>query len=404
MASHCPLSLWERVGVRDVLAALALLFTPALALAHNGEVHVDEQAPKAQATAGGAVLVPKESQFLLGIRTAVAAPRRMETRVTVPGRVVPRTDRQAQVAAPVAGRVLAPPGGTLPLVGARVKKGQVLAVVQQSLNASETSELGTGRIAAEAQVAQAEATLQQAQRDLARVRSLEGVVAQKEIEQAQTALRVAEEEAARARRARALYGAGGTQGGGRLAQFPLVAPLDGVLAEARATVGEQVDPSRVLFTVLDPSVVWVQANVFPQDLARLEAAKEALVRVEGYPERHFPAALFHLGQVVDESTRTVRAIFELKNPEGRLRPGMFAEVAIGAGGAQEVLAVPDAAVVEVEGRKRVYVHTGPEQFVAREVALGQRDGAFLQVREGLKAGERVVTEGVYQVRSAAGGQ
>jgi cobalt-zinc-cadmium efflux system membrane fusion protein len=184
----------------------------------------------------------------------------------------------------------------------------------------------------------------------------------------------------------------------------LVSPLDGVLVEANATLGEQVEPSKVLFTVLDPQVVWVEANVFPEDVPRVEEAREALVKVEGYPDRWFPAKLFNLGQVVDESTRTVKAIFELKNDDRRLRPGTFAEVAIGSGGEQESLAVPDAAVVEVEGRKRVYIKVAPEEFVARDVALGARDGEYHAVHQGLKEGERVVTRGTYQLRSAAGGQ
>jgi multidrug efflux pump subunit AcrA (membrane-fusion protein) len=69
-----------------------------------------------------------------------------------------------------------------------------------------------------------------------------------------------------------------------------------------------------------------------------------------------------------------------------------------------VLAIPDAAVVEVEGRRRVYVKQGPEEFVARDVVLGARDGEYHAVREGLKEGERVVTRGTYQLRSAAGGR
>jgi cobalt-zinc-cadmium efflux system membrane fusion protein len=177
-----------------------------------------------------------------------------------------------------------------------------------------------------------------------------------------------------------------------------------VLVEAHATVGEQVDPSKALFSVLDAEVVWVEASVFPEDVSRIEEAKEALVKVETHPGRWFPAKLFNLGQVVDESTRTVKALFEVRNEDGRLRPGTFAEVAIGAGGPQQVLAIPDAAVVEVEGRRRVYVKQGPEEFVARDVVLGARDGEYHAVREGLKEGERVVTRGTYQLRSAAGGR
>jgi cobalt-zinc-cadmium efflux system membrane fusion protein len=381
-----------------------ILLAPMAAFAHGGEDHGEAPKQAAFAAPAGVILLPKESQFLLGVRTEPVSRRKLEMRTAVPGRVIPRTDRHAQIFAPVAGRVLSQ-GGQLPLVGTRVKKGQVLAVLQQSLSASEASGLATGRIQAEAAVGQAQAELEQARRDHERVKSLTGVVAQKEVQQAEVAVQVAEQEYTRAVRERELYAGAGQGGtGGKLSQFPLASPIDGVLVEANATLGEQVEPSKVLFTVLDSQVVWVEANVFPDDIPRIEEAREALVKVEGYADRWFPAKLFNLGQVVDESTRTVKVIFEVQNDDGRLRPGTFAEVAIGSGGEQESLAVPDAAVVEVEGRKRVYVHVSPEEFVARDVALGARDGEYHAVRQGLKEGERVVTRGTYQLRSAAGGQ
>ncbi|XXF75171.1 efflux RND transporter periplasmic adaptor subunit [Myxococcaceae bacterium GXIMD 01537] len=383
-------------------ALLVLGVLPALALAHGGE-HAEPAAPQAAPMKGGAIQLPKETQFLLGVRTEPVEKRELETRVTVPGRVLPRTDRYARLHAPVTGRLMMA-HGALPLVGARVKKGQVLATVQQSLSASEASGLATGRIQAEAEVGRAQAALAQARRDLERVTSLSGVVAQKEVQQAELAVKVAEEEATRALRSRELYAGAGQAGGASLARFDIVSPLDGVLVEAQATVGEQVEPSKVLFSVLDARVVWVEANVFPADVARVEEAKEALVKVETHPGQWFPARLFNLGQVVDESTRTVKALFEVDNPEGKLRPGTFAEVAIGAGGPSQVLAVPDAAVVEVEGRRRVYVKRGPEAFEARDVVLGARDGGYHAVRDGLREGERVVTRGTYQLRSAAGGR
>lgn len=399
--TQSPLSLWERAGVR-VFATVLLFLSPTVALSHGGEDHGPQASQPAQ-TPGGAIPFPKESQFLLGVRTEPVQHRELETRVTVPGRVVPRTDRYARLFAPVPGRLVAS-GGTVPLVGTKVKKGQVLAVVQQSLSASEASGLATGRIQAEAEVGRTQAALEQAKRDVERVKSLTGVVAQKEVQQAELAVKVAEQEHMRAMRERELYEGAGTSGGGKLAQFTIVSPLDGVLVEAHATVGEQVDPTKVLFSVLDASVVWIEASVFPGDVARVEEAKEALVKVETHPGTWFPAKLFNLGQVVDESTRTVKALFEVRNEDGKLRPGTFAEVAIGAGGRQQVLAIPDAAVVEVEGRKRVYVKQGPETFVARDVVLGARDGEYHAVREGLREGERVVTRGTYQLRSAAGGR
>ncbi|MDY7227130.1 efflux RND transporter periplasmic adaptor subunit [Hyalangium rubrum] len=370
------------------------------ALAHGGEDH-GGGASAAPADTGPSFSVPKETQFLLEIRTERARVRQLEARLVAPGKVVPRTDRYAQVSSPVSG-VVAASGAAMPLVGQRVKKGQVLATVQQSLSASEATGLSTEFLQAQAEATRAQATLEQARRDLARLESLQGVVAEKDVQQAALVVRTAEEELYRARAARDVL-SGARQGQGT-ARFPLTAPIDGVLVEARATVGEQVDPSRPLFTVLDAAIVWVEARVFENDVARVEAATGALVHSEAYADQHFPARLYHVGQVVEEGTRSVRVLFELDNKEGRLRPGMFVEVAIGAGGREQVLAVPEAAVVREEGRAFVFVHTGPEDFERREVVLGVRDGEWSAVRRGLKEGERVVVRGASTLQAARGGR
>ncbi len=381
-------------------AFVAVYLVASLAWAHGGEDHGEAPAA-ARAPTGPGISVPKETQFLLEILTARARVRQLEARLVAPGKVIPRTDRYAQVSTPVPGIVSAAAGG-VPLVGQRVKKGQVLATVQQSLSASEATGLSTEHIQAEAEATRAQASLEQARKDLARLESLQGVVAEKDVQQAALAVSTAEQELNRARAAREVL-AGARQGQGT-ARFSLTAPIDGVLVEARATVGEQVDPSRPLFTVLDASVLWVEARVFENDVARVEAATGALVSSQAYEDRHFPARPYHVGQVVDESTRSVRVIFELDNKDGRLRPGMFVDVAIGAGGREQVLAVPESSVVQEEGRAFVFVHTAPESFERREVVLGVRDGEWRAVRRGLQEGERVVVRGASTLQAARGGR
>jgi len=93
-------------------------------------------------------------------------------------------------------------------------------------------------------------------------------------------------------------------------------------------------------------------------------------------------------------------ILSVDNAKGTLRPGMFAEVAVAAGQRTRAVAVPDAAVVEEGGRRFVFVHVAPEEFVRREVVLGVRDGDDWAVKAGLRAGERVVTQGTYQLRTS----
>ncbi len=378
--------------MRGILVSVLLGAT--VAFAHGGEEHAS--APPV--ASGPAFVFPKETQFLLEIRTQPARLRSLEARLLAPGKVIPRTDRYAQVSSPVPGII----GGPVPLIGQRVKKGQVLATVQQSLSAPEATGLSTSLIQADADISRAQAALEQAHKDLARLESLQGVVAEKDVQQAALVVHTAEQELSRARAARDVL-SGARQGQGT-ARFSLSAPIEGVLVEARATVGEQVDPSRSLFTVLDASTVWVEARVFENDVAHVETATGALVHSQAYEGQHFPARLYHVGQVVEDATRSVRVLFELDNPDGRLRPGMFVDVAIGSGGPQQALAVPEAAIVEEEGRSFIFIHVAPESFERREVVLGVRDGPWHAVRRGLQEGERVVVRGAATLQAIRGGR
>lgn len=376
-------------------AALALAFVLGVARAASGHGGEDHGAPVAATQAAppatGTVHFPKESQFLLGIRTLVVREREVEARVEAFGKVVPRADGHAQIFAPQPGRIAAV-GGHLPLLGDRVRRGQPLAIVEQSLGAAESGQLQAEAIRARAAVAHARAQRDQRQRDLARLRALGGVVAHKDVEQAELALALAEEELARAEREAALF----TKGG--LGRRVLTSPIDGTVAEVDVSVGEQVSPDRPLFTIIDTTTLWVEAEVFEADLPRLERARAAAIRVEGY-DTIFEGTLFRLGQIVSPGTRTVKAIFTVPNPNGRLRVGMFATVSIAAGERSWALVVPDSAVVEEGGRRFVFVKIGPEEFVRREVLLGPRDGPFWAVRSGLEKGERVVIAGTYPLRT-----
>ncbi len=269
-------------------------------------------------------------------------------------------------------------------------------MIAQSLGAAETSSMRAEAIRARANLEQARARRDQAARNLERQRSLAGVVPGKEIQQAELEVVLAERDIERAQRESALFGGAGSQ------RLTVTAPITGVIAEAEVSLGEQVSADKKLFTIIEPSTLWVEADVFESDLGRIEQLGSAFVRVQGYAQS-FVAKLFRLGQLVDPSTRTAKAIFAVDNAAGRLRPGMFAEIAIAAGGKASMLTIPDAALVEEGGRRFVFVHLSPEEFARREVALGGRDGDFWAVQGGLDEGERVVSKGTYQLRTARQG-
>jgi cobalt-zinc-cadmium efflux system membrane fusion protein len=183
-----------------------------------------------------------------------------------------------------------------------------------------------------------------------------------------------------------------------VAQVSLRAPFTGEVIERNATIGEVIDPNKSLFTVADLSTVWVRADFPEQQAGRLKTGLTIEVRVSAYPDTTFHGVITYVGAVIDPTTRTVTARADVSNLEGRLRPEMFAEVTL-VTDEQSVLSLPRAAVQQVGSRTVAFVVRGPRRFEPREVSLGQASSEYIQVVAGLAAGDEVVTQGSYALKS-----
>lgn len=183
-----------------------------------------------------------------------------------------------------------------------------------------------------------------------------------------------------------------------IAKISLRAPLNGEVIERSATIGEVVDPNKMLFTVADLSTVWVRADFPERQVGRLKVGLAIEVRVSAYPDQVFRGTITYIGAVIDPATRTVTARAEVPNPDGRLRPEMFADVLL-VTDEQSVLGVPRAAVQQMGNRQVAFVVRGPRRFEPREVTFAQTATEYVQVLTGLAAGDEVVTQGSYALKS-----
>ena len=183
-----------------------------------------------------------------------------------------------------------------------------------------------------------------------------------------------------------------------VAQVSLRAPFRGAVIERNATIGEVIDPNKTLFTVADLSTVWVRADFPEQQAGRLKTGLTIELRVSAYPDSIFRGPITYVGAVIDPATRTVMARADVSNPDGRLRPEMFAEVVL-VTDEQSVLSVPRAAVQQVGSRTVAFVVQGPRRFEPRDVTLGQGSSEYIQVLTGVVAGDEVVTQGSYALKS-----
>jgi cobalt-zinc-cadmium efflux system membrane fusion protein len=180
------------------------------------------------------------------------------------------------------------------------------------------------------------------------------------------------------------------------------APFAGLVVEQHVTVGELVTPEDNLFTIADLGHVWIWLDVYEQDLGKVHLGDEVSVEVAAYPGRAFTGTVTYAGSKVAADTRTVRARLDVTNPEGLLRPGMFARVQLTdphAQGAASALVVPDTAVQRDGTKFLVFVPVGEGRFARREIEVGRHEGRWIEVRSGLVRGESVVTAGVFLLKS-----
>lgn len=403
------------------------------------------ETPANQLEAKTVLTVPKESQLLFGIKTEPISTRQITGGLKTTGTVRARPDARAVVVPPVAGRIVLREGITL---GSAVGRGEQIGYVEQVLDVGGQTALEQQRLDVEAQqrdvearrleirntvlqlqsqqadqrskANQARTQLAQAQRELRRSENLVevGAVPRKRLEEAQTAVKVAEQEVSSAEQQVKLLDnqIKQTNAGQTIFRaptirqpnktFPLTAPVTGIINEIKATSGQQVETGTEILSLANLSTVLLEAQVFEKDLPVVRDSTRASFTASALSGEVYTIGtadgdgrIVSIGQTVNEQTRTVSVIYEVKNPANRLRDGMFVDITVDTSGNQTVLSVPKKAVVNEQGQSFVFVFDGGETFEKRPVALGVEGADFYEIKSGLKEGERVVTEGIYQLRS-----
>jgi len=174
----------------------------------------------------------------------------------------------------------------------------------------------------------------------------------------------------------------------RSISFP--SPVAGVVTEKKAFQGMRFMPGEMLYQVTDLSAVWVIADLPEQDIGLVKTGAIATVTTTAYPNEVFHGRITYIYPTLKADTRSVPVRVELSNPGHRLKPAMFAQVVLAAGSAAPVLTVPDSAVIDTGTRRIVLVQVQEGRFEPREVELGGRGEAFIEVIKGIAAGEQVV--------------
>lgn len=381
-----------------LLAACVLPTGARQALGHGGEDHGDATPAAATARAlGDALIIPKAAQFLLGIETDLAQKRSLAPVVRLVGRIQSAPGGEARVLAPYDAVLHHPEGGPL-LPGARVRAGQTLALLTPSFDLKDQLEFTSRKREAEAAYRKAESALRLAQANWERARQLQRVLSERErqeIEATYSSAQAEHEAAGKVYEALASLEE-------RKERVAIVSPIEGVVAEIPSSTGNVFQKDAELFRIINPKKLWVHGEAYENQLEALSHAAEGWAEVPVLARR-YKVKMVSRGVAVDPATRTIHSYFAVTEPDDLLVPQLTATLYVRTGAPEETLAVPKTAVMEVEGKRVVFVHTSPEEFRAREVELGWADEMAVEVVRGLREGERVVVKGNYELRSAAAG-
>lgn len=347
------------------LAALAASWNAAADAGHD-------DAPTAASGNGpqrlpdGSVFLPKPAQRQIGVRTLVAEAGALPRSHALSGKVTLDPNAGGKVQALVAGRIAAGPQG-LPEVGQAVKKGQVLAWVAPALAPIEHANQ-------QAQLAELTAAHALAVKRLARLQALRDTVPRKEIETAESELASLEA------RVRAV-------GGGLARRDALTAPVTGVIASSNAVAGQVVDARELVFEIVDPERLRIEALAYDAGIAADVAGASLAVGQTRVP-------LDFIGAARSLREQALPMAFAARGDAlARLAVGQPVEVFVHTRSAVQGVRVPAASVLKNPANQTiVWVKTAPERFAPRLVTVEPLDGASVAVTAGLAAGERVVTQ------------
>jgi len=314
----------------------------------------------------GSLFVPKGVQRQLGLRHVVAEVGELAATVEFNGKVIADPNAGGRIQATQSGRIETGPKG-LPTLGQKVTKGQVLAYLRPTASSIERGNQ-------QAQFAELEAQLAIAERKLIRYEQLEGAVPQKEIEAARF-----EAEALKKRRAAVGASVGAAE--------PLRAPVSGMIAAANVVAGQVVEAKEVLFEVVDPARLAVEALAYDPALA--DGIGEASAPLSGGVLK-----LQFVGGGLLLRDQAMPLLFRVVAQDAPVAVGQPLKVIAKTTRTTKGAAVPQSALVKVSaGETAIWVRDGAERFVLRKVRIQSLDAVTAAVTSGLANGERVVTDG-----------
>ncbi len=317
-----------------------------------------------------------------GIRTGVVERRALGGGTAIPAEVEFEASSMAHVGPLVPGRFIK----VSVALGDPVERGQVLGVVASSDVSAARARLGQSR----ARLAAAESTLKRQQQ-----LSTEGIGAQRTLIDAEAQVGEIRAEVEGLRRQLAVFGSGNA------GELQLISPIKGVVVDLHATLGETAGVDLPVFTITDPTKVWIRGSVPELEIDRVKVNTAAVVRLHAYPDLALAGTVTYIAPSLDAKTRSLPIRVTLETADPRLRSGLFGSIELVGGARDErVLVVPIDAVAAIDGHQVVFVPGDePGSFRPQTVRLGRRAAGLYEVRDGLTEGASLAVSGSFTLKS-----
>ncbi len=362
-----------------LLLALWLLPTATMQPAEAHEGHDD--AGKKGNNFSNAFEVPKETQFLFDVLTQSIRAGSFTESIKLFGTVIPSSNGQAVVQSPQTGKITS----LTVQVGQRVERGQILATIEPAIDAGSLVNFLAehNNVDAEVEVAKMEYD---------RLKSIEDIAAKRDVAEAEARYKKAKEN-------KKLFENLSNGNANNSRSIFLKSPINGIVSNFTYTIGATINANEVLLTVTNLSKVYVEAQVFDRDAGKINVGKNFVVESSTTDvHKTVEVKLLAPAQSINPTNQTQRVIFEMENPEGEFKIGEFVNVRVFSKQNTKEITLPNSAISEINGRPVVFIKSNAEQYSVSYISIGQSNGTFTVIQNGVEEMERVVVNATYQMK------
>lgn len=327
-------------------------------------------------------IVEKETQFLFDILTTKVVTGNFNQSTQVLGTVVPSPKGVAVIQTPQTGKIIS----IRTTVGQSVSAGQVLAVIEQQVDPGTQVSILTQRNSVDAEYNAAKAQYE-------RLKGIADIVAKKDLTEAKARF----ETAAKNKR---LFNANAAGNVSSTKMITLTAPIRGIVGTFNYSIGAVVSAGQTLFEITNLDKVFVEAQVFSKDVANLKSIQKITAASNNPADTtSFPLKVVSAAQQVNPENQSQVVLFEVTNANGRFKIGENINVRIYSNDYSKSIIIPDEAIADVNGKPAVFIKDLAEQYSISYVNKGTSNGKQVNIIKGVEEGERVVTNGVYQMKT-----